>query len=61
VVTLSAKKEAALNLQSTYKITERRACRVLSLPISSKRYEKAPDKNVQVTERILYWAKERPR
>lgn len=60
-MTLSAQKEAASTLQSSYKVSERRACRVLSLPISSKRYKAVPDKNVEVTARILHWAKERPR
>ena len=60
-MTLSAQKEAASTLQSTYRVSERRACRVLSLPISSKRYKTVPDKNVEVTARILHWAKERPR
>jgi putative transposase len=61
VVTLPAQKEAASSLQNTYKVSERRACRVLSLPISSKRYQAAPDKNVEVKTRILYWAEKRPR
>ncbi len=60
-MTLSAQKDAAATLQTDYKISERRACRVLSLPLSSKRYKAVPDKNVEVTARILHWAKERPR
>jgi putative transposase len=61
VVTLSAQKDAAATLQTAYKVSERWACRVLSLPLSSKRYKAAPDKNVEVKARILYWAEKRPR
>jgi len=61
VVTLSAKKEAAKTLQDTYGVSERRACRVLSLPISSKRYLSRKIDNQDLIERIKYWAEKRPR
>jgi putative transposase len=61
VVTLQAKREAAVQLEASYQVSERRACRVLSLNLAAKRYRKRDDKNVKVKERILHWALERPR
>ncbi len=60
MVTLSAKKEAAVTLQKKYQISERHACRVLSLPISSKRYQPKKVDDPRLIERIKYWAEKRP-
>ena len=38
VVSPEAKKSAALHLQTTFKMSKRRACRVISLPRATKRY-----------------------
>lgn len=59
MVTLLAKKEAAATLETTYEVSERRACRVLSLPIASKRYKSIKKDDPRLIERIRFWAETR--
>lgn len=62
MVSPAAKKEAALYLQEAYKVSERRVCRVISLPRTTKRYESRPDPiNVEVSKRLLEIAEKKPR
>ncbi len=60
MVTLPAKREAAVTLQEKYQVSERHACRVLSLPISSKRYKTTKTDDPKMISRITYWAEKRP-
>ena len=61
-MTPEAKKDAALHLQTTFKVSERRACRVISLPRATKRYEPKPDPvNDLVSARLQEIAEKRPR
>lgn len=59
----AAKKEAAEYLQERYEgVSERRVCRVLGLPRSSKRYEKTADPlNEEVKGKLIQLAAKKPR
>ena len=58
----AAKREAAQYLTETYKVSERRICRVISLPRSTKRYEGRPNVlNAFVSKRLLEIAEKKPR
>ena len=61
MVTPAAHREAAAHLQSTYEMSERRACRVLGVDRTSVRYQasKAPD--TELRERLRALAQERRR
>jgi transposase InsO family protein len=49
-------------LQETYSVSERRACRVLDQPRSSQRFEGKPkDDDARLTKRILELVRQRPR
>ncbi len=61
MVTPAAHRQAAAHLQSTYEMSERRACRVLGVHRTSVRYQaiKAPD--TELRERLRSLAQERRR
>ena len=52
MVGAQAKREAASSLEDKYRISERRACKLLTLPRSSKRYDRVPDKDNHNRETI---------
>lgn len=57
-----AKKEAAQHLQEIFKVSERRACRVIALPRSTMRYEKIVDPlNDKIRKRMVDIAEKKPR
>lgn len=62
MVTPQAKKQAARHLQEMFKVSERRVCRVISLPRSTSRYAPVVDPvNAQVSKRIVELAEKKPR
>ncbi len=62
MVSPQAKKEAAQHLQQALQVSERRACRVLSLPRSTKRYDRRIDPvNVEISRRMIEIAEKKPR
>jgi putative transposase len=62
VVTPEAKRSAAQHLQNTFKVSERRACRVIQLPRATKRYEAKPDPvNETISKRMVEIAEKKPR
>lgn len=44
-----------------FKVSERKACRVISIERSSIRYKKRPDKNIELKKRMIHWSEKRPR
>ncbi len=48
-----AKNGAALHLQTTFKVSERRACHVISLPLATKRFVAKKDPINEVVARRL--------
>ena len=53
MVTPAAKKEGTLILSKEYKVSERRACRVLELPRSTKRHKaKTNELNEKIRQRL---------
>src|SRR5690554_4139245 len=44
-----------------YKVSERKACRAISVERSSIRYRKRPDKNIELKKRMIHWSEKRPR
>jgi putative transposase len=62
VVTPEAKRSAAQHLQNTFKVSERRACRVTQLPRATKRYEAKQDPvNETTSKRMVEIAEKKPR
>lgn len=61
MVGVQAKREAALALETNYKVSERRACTLLDFPRSTKRYRPQKPDDSDIRCRILYWAEKRPR
>jgi putative transposase len=61
VVTPQARKEAARHLKEIYRLSTRRACRLVSLKRSVFNYCAQPDKNAMIRERMLMLAKLKPR
>lgn len=61
MVGLPALRESVQFTKERFKLTERKACRYLSVDRSFVRYKKRPDKNVEVKERINHWVEKRPR
>ena len=56
-----ARREAAAHLQSTYKMSERRACRVLAVDRTSVRYQATRAPDTELRERLRALAQERRR
>ena len=61
MVTPAAHREAAATLQSTYEMSERRACRVLGVDRSSVRYQATKPDDTALRERLKALAQERRR
>jgi putative transposase len=61
VVGLPAQREAVIFLKNEFKVSERKACKELSVERSSIRYHKVKKKNDSIVERVIFWAKKRPR
>jgi putative transposase len=59
VVEAQAKREAALTLEEEFRISERRACKLLSFPRSTKRYNSLKNDDLEIRSRILFWADKR--
>ena len=58
----SRKRAAVSELQGSFQVSERRACRVLNQPRSSQRYESKPrDDESALTRRMLELVRQRPR
>ena len=58
----SRKREAAVNLQKEFTVSERRACKVIGQSRSSQRYEAKPrDDEPSLIKRMLELARQRPR
>ena len=58
----SRKREAAAKLQEAFAVSERRACKVLSQPRTSQRYQAKPrDDEAKLAARMLELARTRPR
>jgi len=60
-VSLAAKRQAALYLRGTYRVSERRACRVLAFPRSSKRRQPGQIAQVVLVARIHALSERDPR
>jgi putative transposase len=56
-----ALKEAATHLITEYQVSERRACRLISLSRATHRYCQRPDRNNQIRTRLLALAEQKPR
>jgi len=61
VVGLPAQREAITFLMNEFKVSERKACRVISIERSSIRYKKRLDKNIELKKRMIHWSEKRPR
>jgi len=61
MVSPQVKREAAEMLEKKFDASERQICRVIQLPLSTKRYCKKKIENAKVVSRIKYWAEKRPR
>jgi putative transposase len=61
VVSLPAQREAITFAIKEFHLSERKACRFTALERSSLRYQKRPDKNVEIKERMTYWSEKRAR
>lgn len=61
MVGLPAQREAITFLKNEFKVSERRACKAISIERSSIRYKKRPDKNIDLKNRMTYWSEKRPR
>lgn len=61
MVSLAAKRAAAAFLEQTHEVSERRACRVLSMHRSTKRRQPGQDKQVEVVARIHALSERYPR
>ncbi len=61
MVSLAAKRHAESYLQSEYPVSERRACRVLDLPRSTKRRALGNPEETSLVERIHALSAEYPR
>lgn len=61
MVGLPAQREAVTFLKQEFKVSERKACKELSVQRASLRYQKRPDKNTDLKARMTYWSEKRPR
>lgn len=61
MVGLPAQREAITFIKEEFKVSERKACKELSVERSSLRYKKRPDKNIDLKNRMTYWSEKRPR
>lgn len=61
MVGLPALRESVQFAKDRFELTERKACRYLSVERSFVRYKKRPDKNLVVKERINHWVEKKPR
>jgi putative transposase len=61
VVGLPAQREAITFVKEEFKVSERKACKELSVERASIRYKKRPDKNLDIKARMIYWSEKRPR
>lgn len=60
MVGLPAQREAITFLMNEFKVSERRACRAISVERSSIRYRKRSDKNIELKKRMIHWSEKRP-
>lgn len=61
MVGLPAQREAISFIKEEFKVSERKACRAISIERASIRYKKRPDKNIDLKNRMTYWSEKRPR
>jgi putative transposase len=61
VVGLPAQREAIAFAKAEFKLSEREACKIISIERSSIRYKKRPDQNTKLKSRMTYWSEKRPR
>lgn len=61
MVGFPAQREAITFLMNEFKVSERKACRAISIERSSIRYKKRPDKNIELKKRMIHWSEKRPR
>ena len=61
MVGLPAQREAITFIKDEFKVSERKACKAISIERSSIRYKKRPDKNGELKKRMIYWSEKRPR
>lgn len=56
-----AQREAISFIKEEFKVSERKACRAISIERASIRYKKRPDKNIDLKNRMTYCSEKRPR
>ena len=61
MVGLPAQREAITFLKNEFKVSERKACKAISIERSSIRYKKRLDKNLEIKARMIHWSEKRPR
>lgn len=61
MVGLPAQRDAVAFAKTEFKISERKACKFISVERSSLRYKRRPDKNIDLKKRMTYWSEKRPR
>lgn len=61
MVGLPAQREAITFAKKEFNLSERKACKFISVQRSSLRYQKRPDRNVELKARMMYWSEKRPR
>lgn len=62
MVGLEEKRKAALHLEDSFKVSERRACKVLNLPRSTKRHEKIETElNIKLASRLRILSEKKKR
>jgi putative transposase len=61
VVGLPAQREAITFIKEEFKVSERKACKVISIERSSIHYKNRPDKNLELKKRMSYWSEKKPR
>lgn len=61
MVGLPAQREAITFAKQEFNLSERKACKFISVERSSLRYKKRPDKNLEIKARMVHWSEKRPR
>jgi putative transposase len=61
VLGIPAQREAITFLKIDFKVSERKAFKVISIERLSIRYQKRPDKNIDLKNRMTYWSEKKTR
>ncbi|PIP94078.1 MAG: hypothetical protein COW00_11800 [Bdellovibrio sp. CG12_big_fil_rev_8_21_14_0_65_39_13] len=56
MVGLPAQREAVPFAKTEFKLSERKACKFISVERSTFRYKKRPDMNIDLKNRMTYWS-----